>query len=68
MIVRPSFTLTQIRKIDLYPRYCIHCAEEFPSDDLRVITFEHNPYEQDEDGGLHCICLACLREEDESSK
>lgn len=53
---------------DLYPRYCIHCAEEFPSDDLRVITFEHNPYEQDEDGGLCCICFACLREEDESSK
>lgn len=46
------------------PRYCLHCADEFPVDQLRVITFEHNPYEQDEDGGINTICLKCLAKED----
>lgn len=46
------------------PRYCLHCADEFPVEQLWVITFEHNPYEQDEDGGINTICVKCLAKED----
>lgn len=46
-----------------HPRYCLHCADEFPDSELRVITFEHNPYEQCDDGSMNCICVKCLANE-----
>jgi hypothetical protein len=43
-------------------RYCVRCAEPFPDGDLRVITWEHDPYTQDGEGGMVCTCLKCLKE------
>lgn len=40
--------------------YCFHCADEFPTQDLFVITHQRDPYIQDEDGDIVSACGPCL--------
>lgn len=39
--------------------FCVGCGGEFPSDQLRVLTWSFSPYDQSE-GDLVCQCRECL--------
>jgi hypothetical protein len=46
------------------PPYCVKCANRFPLEKLRVITWEADPYTQLDDGDLILACVPCLNREE----
>lgn len=45
--------------------YCLHCSEPFPAGELVVITWEHDPYMQMDDGDMATACRPCFVQADE---
>jgi hypothetical protein len=45
--------------------YCLYCSEPFQAVDLVVITWEHDPYFQMDDGDMATACRECFEREDE---
>lgn len=44
--------------------YCQHCTDKFAAQDLTVVTWDEDPYWQDEEGDLHLICEGCREREE----